>query len=175
MDQPQTGPSILRDVPPEQKLPNGEVWRNIVTDEKSVVAHSLDEIRGNYKYNWLDEHFRDFHAEVPMFAQWDDHEVADDWAPIGTADMTGYDADGRVDIDGKTGVMKVTLKDVDNRDLWSLDIEPRPDARPGQIMAQHIQLLRDILIAVALRWGPVCGQTKRGSPANSFLSADLLA
>ena len=45
---------------------------------------------------------------------------------------------GRVDIDGKTEVMTVTLKDVDNRDLWSVDIEPRPDARPGQIMAQHI-------------------------------------
>ncbi len=45
---------------------------------------------------------------------------------------------GRVDIDGKTGVMRVTLKDVDNHDLWSVDIEPRPDARPGQIMAQHI-------------------------------------
>ena len=25
--------------------------------------------------------------------------------------------------------MTVTLKDVDNRDLWSVDIEPRPDAR----------------------------------------------
>ena len=45
---------------------------------------------------------------------------------------------GRVNIDGKTEVMTVTLKDVDNRDLWSVDIEPRPDARPGQIMAQHI-------------------------------------
>jgi alkaline phosphatase D len=45
---------------------------------------------------------------------------------------------GRVDIDGKTEVMTVTLKDVDNRDLWSVDIEPRPDAQPGQIMAQHI-------------------------------------
>jgi Phosphodiesterase/alkaline phosphatase D len=32
---------------------------------------------------------------------------------------------GRVDIDGKTEVMTVTLKDVDNRDLWSVDIEPR--------------------------------------------------
>jgi len=45
---------------------------------------------------------------------------------------------GKVDIDGKTEVMSVTLKDVDNRDLWSVDIEPRPDARPGRIMAQHI-------------------------------------
>jgi alkaline phosphatase D len=33
--------------------------------------------------------------------------------------------------------MTVTLKDVDNRDLWSVDIEPRPDARPGRILAQH--------------------------------------
>ena len=28
----------------------------------------------------------------------------------------------------------VTLKDVDNRDLWSVDIEPRPDARPKQML-----------------------------------------
>jgi len=27
---------------------------------------------------------------------------------------------------------------VDNRDLWSIDIEPRPDARPGKMLAQHI-------------------------------------
>jgi alkaline phosphatase D len=45
---------------------------------------------------------------------------------------------GRVDVDGKTEIMTVTLKDVDNSDLWSVDIEPRLDARPGQIMAQHI-------------------------------------
>jgi alkaline phosphatase D len=44
---------------------------------------------------------------------------------------------GRVDIDGKSGVMTVTLKDVDNRDLWSVDIEPRPDARAPGILAQH--------------------------------------
>ena len=33
-------------------------------DEKSVVASSLEEFRGNYKYNWLDRNFRAFHAEV---------------------------------------------------------------------------------------------------------------
>ena len=81
-------------VPSELKLPNGEVWRNIVTEEKSAVAHSLAQFRGNYKYNWLDDNFRAFHAEVPMLAQWDDHEVTNDWSPIGSADETGYDADG---------------------------------------------------------------------------------
>ena len=81
-------------VPSEQKLPNGEIWRNIVTEEKSVVAHSLAQFRGNYKYNLLDDHLRAFHAQVPMFAQWDDHEVCDDWSPIGSVDDTGYAEDG---------------------------------------------------------------------------------
>ena len=81
-------------VPSELKLSNGEIWRNIVTEEKSVAAHSLAQFRGNYKYNWLDENFRAFHAEVPMLAQWDDHEVTNDWSPVGSADETGYAEDG---------------------------------------------------------------------------------
>jgi alkaline phosphatase D len=81
-------------VPRDLKLPNGEIWRNIVTEEKSAVAHSLAQFRGNYKYNLLDDNLRAFNAEVPMLAQWDDHEVTNDWSPIGTADETGYAQDG---------------------------------------------------------------------------------
>ncbi|MCA6106583.1 alkaline phosphatase D family protein [Bradyrhizobium cenepequi] len=81
-------------VPSELTLPDGTLWRNIVTEEKSVVAKSLEQFRGNYKYNWCDANFRAFHAEVPMFAQWDDHEVCDDWSPTGSADETGYAEDG---------------------------------------------------------------------------------
>lgn len=81
-------------IPAEQNLPNGEIWRNIVTEEKSEVAHTLAQFRGNYKYNHLDEHFRAFHAEVPMFAQWDDHEVTNDWSPTGSYDAAGYEDDG---------------------------------------------------------------------------------
>ena len=32
--------------------------------------------------------------------------------------------------------MTVTLKDVDNRDLWSVDIAPQPQVRPA-VVAQH--------------------------------------
>jgi len=32
---------------------------------------------------------------------------------------------GHASIDGATGVMTVTLKDVDNRDLWSIGLEPK--------------------------------------------------
>jgi alkaline phosphatase D len=81
-------------IPAEQKLPNGETWRNVVTEEKSEVAHTLAQFRGNYKYNHLDENFRAFHAEVPMFAQWDDHEVTNDWSPTGSYDEAGYEDDG---------------------------------------------------------------------------------
>jgi alkaline phosphatase D len=81
-------------VPAELKLPNGQTWRNIVTEEKSIVAHSLEQFRGNYKYNLLDHNLRAFNAQVPMLAQWDDHEVTNDWSPVGTADETGYAEDG---------------------------------------------------------------------------------
>ena len=51
------------------------------------VAETLAEFRGNYKYNLLDENLRAFNAEVPMFAQWDDHEVTNNWWP--GEDLTG--------------------------------------------------------------------------------------
>jgi alkaline phosphatase D len=77
------GDSIYADCPIEaqQTLPDGGVWRNVVTEEKSKVAETLHEFRGNYKYNLIDRNVRAFNAEVPILAQWDDHEVTDDWCP----------------------------------------------------------------------------------------------
>jgi alkaline phosphatase D len=65
-------------------LPDGSRWRNIVTPAKAKVAETLDEYRGNYRYNLLDEHVRRFHAAVPQLVTWDDHEVANDWWPDAT-------------------------------------------------------------------------------------------
>ena len=78
-----SGDSIYADCPIERalKLPNGETWTNEVTEEKSRIAQSLQDYRGNYKYNLLDRNLRAFNAAVPTFAQWDDHEVADNWWP----------------------------------------------------------------------------------------------
>ena len=61
------GDTIYADqhVPAEIKLDDGSVWKNVVTEAKSKVAETLDEFRGNYKYNLLDEHMRRFNAEVP--------------------------------------------------------------------------------------------------------------
>lgn len=65
----------------EKKMPDGGTWKSLVTPEKSKVAETLAEFRGNYKYNLLDKNLRAFNAEVPMLAQWDDHEVTNNWSP----------------------------------------------------------------------------------------------
>ncbi|TVL89673.1 alkaline phosphatase [Streptomyces sp. SAJ15] len=62
-------------------LPDGTTWRNITTEEKSKVAETLDEYRGNFRYNLLDANLRAFNAQVPSIVQWDDHEVVNNWYP----------------------------------------------------------------------------------------------
>ena len=66
-------------LPPELKLDDGTIWKNVVTPAKSRVAETLDDYRGNYQYNLLDEHMRRFNAEVSQVVIWDDHEVRDNW------------------------------------------------------------------------------------------------
>ncbi|RPI56725.1 MAG: alkaline phosphatase [Acidobacteria bacterium] len=77
------GDTIYADspVPPEIRLPDGRVWRNVTTPEKSKVAETVDEFRGNYVYNLLDDNVRRFNAELPQFWLWDDHEVKNNWFP----------------------------------------------------------------------------------------------
>jgi alkaline phosphatase D len=76
-----SGDMIYADGPlrAEETLPDGTVWRNIVTEAKSKVAETIDEYRGNYAYNLMDENVRGFNAEVAQYVQWDDHEVTNNW------------------------------------------------------------------------------------------------
>jgi alkaline phosphatase D len=78
-----SGDQIYADGPlkSEVTLPDGTVWKNIVTPEKSKVAETLAEYRGNFAYNLLDTHKRRFASEVPFLVQWDDHEVRNNWYP----------------------------------------------------------------------------------------------
>lgn len=75
------GDTVYADQPlvAEVKLDDGSVWKNVVTEPKSRVAQTLDDFRGNFQYNLLDEHMRRFNAEVPQVVLWDDHEVRDNW------------------------------------------------------------------------------------------------
>ncbi len=87
-----SGDTIYADgvIPAEVKLDDGSIWKNMTTPEKSKVAETLDEFRGNYRYNLMDENLRRFNAEVPMLAQWDDHEVRNNWYPGQILDDNRY-------------------------------------------------------------------------------------
>ncbi|MEV8019789.1 alkaline phosphatase D family protein [Streptomyces sp. NPDC086554] len=78
-----SGDTIYADGPilPSVTLPDGRVWRNVTTEEKSKVAETLKEFRGAFRYNLLDENVRRFNAQVPSIVQWDDHEVRNNWYP----------------------------------------------------------------------------------------------
>jgi len=71
-------------------LPNGGTWHNAFLDvvpAKLKVAETLEEFRGNYLYNLMDENVRRFNAEVPQVWQWDDHEVTNNWSD--SKDLSG--------------------------------------------------------------------------------------
>ncbi|UQA90998.1 alkaline phosphatase D family protein [Streptomyces halobius] len=78
-----SGDSIYADNPIPEKvtLPDGRIWRNVTTEEKAKVAETLAEFRGAFRYNLLDDNLRRFNAQVPTIAQWDDHEVHNNWYP----------------------------------------------------------------------------------------------
>jgi phosphodiesterase/alkaline phosphatase D-like protein len=78
-----SGDTIHADNPlvSEVRLDDGSLWKNEVTPEKSKVAETLAEFRGCQSYNRRDENLRRFSAEVPILAQWDDHETMNNWYP----------------------------------------------------------------------------------------------
>ena len=75
------GDTIYADGPLQKqvKLDDGTMWTNVVTEAKSKVAQTLDDYRGCYKYNLLDDNMRSFNAQVAQVSLWDDHEVRDNW------------------------------------------------------------------------------------------------
>ncbi|UUP17416.1 alkaline phosphatase D family protein [Nitratireductor thuwali] len=78
-----SGDTIYADGPMEDevRLKDGSVWKNaVLIDEKRKVAETLDEFRGQWKYNMMDEHVRALNAVCPTLFQWDDHEVVNNWS-----------------------------------------------------------------------------------------------
>ncbi|MCO5135611.1 MAG: alkaline phosphatase D family protein [Phyllobacteriaceae bacterium] len=87
-----SGDTIYADGPmmDEVELKDGSKWKNaVLIDEKRKVAETLNEFRGQWKYNLMDEHVRELNAVCPTFFQWDDHEVVNNWSD--SKDLTGDD------------------------------------------------------------------------------------
>lgn len=69
-------------IQPTKEIPSaigGGTWIN--EPSKDFVAITLDEYRANWKYNLGDEKFQRFLAETPIYVEWDDHEVTNNWYP----------------------------------------------------------------------------------------------
>lgn len=75
------GDTIYADGPIRAEVATADwgTWRNVTIPEKEKVAETLHEFRMNHAYNLMDENVRRFNAAVPIYAQWDDHEVTDNW------------------------------------------------------------------------------------------------
>ncbi|WP_417687748.1 alkaline phosphatase D family protein [Roseibium sp.] len=86
-----SGDTIYADGPMKEtvELKDGTVWKNVLIEEKTKVAETLEEYRGQWKYNLMDDNLRAFNAEVPTFFQWDDHEVVNNWSAA--KDLTADD------------------------------------------------------------------------------------
>lgn len=77
-----SGDTIYADGPIKKEVTpaDNKVWKNVVIAEKDKVAETLNEFRAAHKYNFMDDNLRRFNAEVPVFVQWDDHEVTNNWS-----------------------------------------------------------------------------------------------
>jgi alkaline phosphatase D len=78
-----SGDMIYADNPitAQATLPDGRIWRNLTNDRVAKVAESLADFRARFAYNLEDDHVRALSAEVPILAQWDDHETHNNWWP----------------------------------------------------------------------------------------------
>ncbi len=78
-----SGDTVYADGPmkEEAEVKGQPNWVNkVLIPEKRKVAETLDEYRGQWKYNMMDEHVRALNAVCPTFFQWDDHEVVNNWS-----------------------------------------------------------------------------------------------
>lgn len=78
-----SGDMIYADNPilAEAVQPDGRVWKNLTNERVGRVAQELEDFRARFAYNLEDEHVRALMAEVPVVAQWDDHETKNNWFP----------------------------------------------------------------------------------------------
>ena len=95
-----SGDTIYADGPIKESVrePDGQVWRNLVIPEVTRVAQELNDFRGRHRYNMMDANVRAMYADVPVIAQWDDHETTNNWYPGEILTDEKYDKERRVDV-----------------------------------------------------------------------------
>lgn len=87
-----SGDMIYADNPIEatKRLDDGRVWKNVTNERVARVAQELDDFRARFAYNLEDEHVRALARACPIVAQWDDHEIHNNWWPHQQLDDERY-------------------------------------------------------------------------------------
>ncbi|RAX50420.1 alkaline phosphatase [Arthrobacter sp. AQ5-05] len=118
-----SGDTIYADGPIAAQMtePDGNIWRNVITEEVAKVAETLNEYRGRHRYNMMDTNLRAMYAQVPVIAQWDDHETVNNWYP------------GEIIDDPRYTVREVDVLAARGRRAWQeyMPIAEKRALRPG--------------------------------------------
>ena len=110
---------------------DGQIWRNLVTEEVSKVAETLNEYRGRHRYNMMDKNVRALYAEVPVIAQWDDHETHNNWYP------------GEILTDPRYTERRVDVLAARGRQAWQ-EYQPISGVTPGGTGFEPARIYRKI-------------------------------
>jgi hypothetical protein len=146
-------------------LPDGRTWRNVTTPAKAKVAETLDEFRGQYAYNLMDDALRGFAARVAQVNQWDDHEVTNNWYP------------GEVLTDDRYSERRVDVLAARSRQAFFewLPIEPRA-ARAGTVYRKIAYGPRLDLFVLDMRtFKDPNGDNRYADPRRGLLGAEQRA
>ncbi|WBB57727.1 alkaline phosphatase D family protein [Streptomyces sp. WMMC500] len=146
-------------------LPDGQVWRNVVTPEKAKVAETLAEYRGQHKYNLMDDNLRAFVATVPMINQWDDHEVLNNWYPGEILTDTRY-AEKRVDVLAERARQALF-------EYLPLEHRPRTEGRVHRVVRYGPQL--DVFVLDMRTYRDANGPNDAPAPDTGILGAEQAA
>jgi alkaline phosphatase D len=77
-----SGDLIYADNPILPSLQAGvRTWKNVSNEQVARVAQDIDDYRARFRYNLDDANVRALATEVPLVAQWDDHETHNNWWP----------------------------------------------------------------------------------------------
>ncbi|MGH1563744.1 alkaline phosphatase D family protein [Mumia sp. DW29H23] len=134
-----SGDNVYADGPVAETvtLPDGTLWNNLVIEEKTKVAETLDEFRGQFKYNLLADNWRRFLAETPQVTQWDDHEVTNNWYPGEILADARY-TEKRVDVLAERG------RQAFHEYVPVAPISPDPEGRVYRVL--HLGPLLDLFV-----------------------------
>lgn len=161
-----SGDNIYADGPISETvaLPDGSTWRNITTEEKSKVAETLAEFRGNFRYNLLDDNLKAFNAQVPSIIQWDDHEVTNNWYPGEILGDTRY-TEKRVDVLAARARQAFS-------EYFPISTLHRPDGRVYRV--QHHGPLLDVFVLDMRTYRNANSTDDQGTDAQGILGREQL-